>query len=158
MYIIKIQTTNGDWILKQSESIQYSDSPFHLTPDEIDRSSYWSPFIPKAIREIFDKSEVNRDVEIIPFNDNVWYDYTPQGQGHKGWSYTPNNSDTPNIFVKYAAPIVSENVSTEKFPDGWFFGYPMYSYIILDNKKAVVFPTKAFICNNEGKTIQKIGS
>jgi hypothetical protein len=153
MYIIKIQTTTGDWILKQAESIQYSDSPFPLYYDEKDPSQYWSPFIPKEIRRIFDKGNIDRDVEVIKFNDNVYYDYEPKGESCKGWGYLNlENNDTPNCFVNMLQNITNPD---ELKPEGWF-GIPLYSYIILDNKKAVVFPTKAFICNDEGKTIAKI--
>ncbi len=147
---IKIQTPDGNWDIREANSIQYSDSPYPLHPTEKKgqlNSYYWSPFIPLGMQKLFDSLDVDREVDIINFNRHVYWD---DGE----WREFPNNTEVSSCFVNYL-PQPSP-IDNEKLPSGWY-GVPMYSYAILDKKKAVIFPTKAYILNDDGKTIAKIG-
>lgn len=158
----KIQQPDGSWEIHEAKTIQYSDSPVSLEKDAGNRSpQMYKPFIPIAFQKIFERRDPSimwQHIQIIPFQDNLIYEYVAKSepseipQQEVKWSNFPEN-----WYGTLYCNIIYSNIENKlDIPKEWC-GLPLYSYVILDNTKAIVFPTKAYILNDDGKTIAKVG-
>lgn len=156
---LKIQTPEGNWLIKEAKTIQYSESAYLLTSRDMQRSpGIYHPFIPVAIQYILEKAGGfnSHDIEVLPFQSNLIYEIVDGSNQENNpcskeirWNKFPEQHDGC-LYVNMLFDL------KEPKPPEWF-AHPMYSYAILDGKKAIVFPTKAFVLNDDGKTIAKIG-
>lgn len=162
---IKIRTPKGDWDIREAKQIKYSSSSEMLTPDRDNhRIGIYSAYIPTPFVGVFESCGLNPlDIEHYPFSPTIIYEYSDiggtLGQGSTSikchaWRNTGKITED-YLFSKYYTPSKEEPLVNPACWEGR--GYPLYNYAILDNSKAIVFPTEAYIINDDGKTIAKIG-
>lgn len=162
----KIQLPNGSWQIHEAKKIEFSSEPELLEPQDGARCPVmWDPFIPIKFQEIFEAhmpSINDEKVESISWQKNLVYDLKPKaiapnnpGEYEVVWSIAGDSYGTGAMYCKliYCDP---EDKQGFNIPKAWI-GQPQYSYVILDDAKAVVFPTTAFVMNDDGKTIAKVG-
>jgi hypothetical protein len=156
---IKIQTPDGNWDIREAKSIKFSDSPFELTPECQQRMpGHYEPMVPAPIQRILERCDIMPlQVETLPFQRDLIYEYGELSSEvgtskFVKWSIMPLPAGVlPYLNVN----LIRGGNCTEN--EACWEGRPLYSYAILDGTKAIVFPTKAYVCNDDGKTIAKIG-
>ncbi len=159
---LKVQMPDGSWDIREAKTIQYSDAPYLLTSDDYRRSpQQYSPFIPVKIQKALERTDIHPNaIEVISFQSNLIHSVIElPNQSNEPprydikWDCFPSKHMDGFPYCNVVFP--TENVGYGKPPE-WECN-PLYSYAILDNSKAIVFPTKAYVLNDDGKTIAKIG-
>lgn len=161
---IKIRTPDGNWDLREAQSIKYSYSPTPLIPDKV--QVYSHACIPGDIEKVLGREDITfTNTEVYPFSKVVYpvLRENPNHSPYYEWKSDENIEDLPPVvFFDHVLREQSSKImytsEVDPTPKCWKGMVPLYNYAILDGEKAIIFPTEAYIINDSGKTIAKIGS